>query len=486
MPDRALPLAWRLACVALLDFAVLAIYAGVSGRGSILIPAAAHSLLFALALTVLARLLWRRVIMAGGAVRLRHLARDAGLGAGLLSLAHAALMFNSGLLAPEPERMAALSPGYVRLAFGWYLVVYAALYGVFVFALVGDLVARVRLRAAQESGPGLPPGDGSLLHRLGFSFGIALGMPALLLLFDFTWLLPVRAAQGLAPAEVVLLDVLAAAVILSVTLGLLLRGVLRSVGLLERGQRALAAGGGSAVPVVSDDELGRLADGFNAMRSAVREREFLRTAFSAYVGEDACHRMLESGNLAPRQHEATILFTDIAGFTGISESKTPPQLLDLLREYFAMVVSVVERRGGHVDNFIGDAIIAVFNIDGLQVDHAARALAAAREIAALTRTRRFGGELLTTRVGLHSGPVASGEVGSDTRRGHSVFGDTVNVASRLESENKRFGTTVLASEAVILACGGSAGFEYCGEAELRGRRVPIRVFGLRDGPDAAG
>ncbi len=483
-------LAQRLPAVAALDALVLAIYAAVAGRdpGVLVTALLLHALPFAALLMLAGGWLDRRLVQAlpdRAAARLRTLPRDAGLLAGLLTLLHAGRLFDSALLTAAPGAVRAL-PGDIRgVGLAWYLTAYAALYGLFAHALAQDLQGRLRIEAAARGHAGFPAGEGTLARRLGVAFGATLAVPVLLLIADFTWLAPLRAAQGLTAAQIVLLDTFAAAVILGAVLAVTLRGVLRGVRLLEHGQAALARGGGGLLPVASDDELGRLAEGFNRMRSAVREREYLRQALTTYVGDGAWQSLQQvPAGTAPAQ-QATVMFTDIAGFTGLSERCPPERLLAILRDYFATLVGVVERHGGHVDNFVGDAIVAVFNLDGRQGDHAARAMAAAREIAAITETRQFAGETLRTRIGLHSGPVAAGEVGSASRRGFSVFGDTVNVAARLEGENKHFDTVILASESVIAGAGLPGGFTACGSTALRGRREPVRVFGLPRRPAAA-
>ena len=327
--------------------------------------------------------------------------------------------------------------------------------------------------------------------RLTIAFLFTLVLPAAVLLSDFTWLWDLRVAQGLEPAEIVILDTAAAAVALSASLALVLRGLLLSLRQLEEGQAALAQGTGKGLAVLSDDELGRIAEGFNRMRLAIQEREFLRTAFSTYVGEDRSRQLLTT---SPHHHEpmqATVMFTDIAGFTRIAETLSPDALVMLLREYFAEIVGIIDRHGGSVDNFVGDAIVAVFRERTAGLPHAMRALNAAKEIADITLTRQFNGTHLPTRIGLHSGAVMAGEVGSASRRGFSIFGDAVNVAARLEAANKEFGTTILISESIMIAArsphaashplgahdNSHTGFRPCGSVVLRGRKEPMIVWG---------
>ncbi|HXH03052.1 MAG TPA: adenylate/guanylate cyclase domain-containing protein [Candidatus Competibacteraceae bacterium] len=145
------------------------------------------------------------------------------------------------------------------------------------------------------------------------------------------------------------------------------------------------------------------------------------------------------GELKP----ATILFIDLEGFTGLSEAVAPDTLINTLNDYFAAVVEPIERHGGVVEQFIGDAVMATFNLPEPCPEHAAAALCAAMEIQALLQTRRFGADELTlrARIGINSGVVVGGLVGAGSRLAYSVYGDAVNLAARLEPLNKEVRTS---------------------------------------------
>ena len=180
----------------------------------------------------------------------------------------------------------------------------------------------------------------------------------------------------------------------------------------------------------------------------------------------------------PRTVEATVLMTDLRGFTALGEHMDPVHLVELLNGLHTMQAEVVGRHGGHVDKFMGDGMLAVFGADG-QPDHAARAVAAARALReGLQRFNdaRPGEPALKLGVGVHTGKLVSGIVGGGGKMEFTVIGDTVNTASRLESLTKEKGVDVLVSESTVTASGAQG--EPAGEVTLRGRTTPLRIFRL--------
>jgi adenylate cyclase len=174
---------------------------------------------------------------------------------------------------------------------------------------------------------------------------------------------------------------------------------------------------------------------------------------------------------------ASVLFCDIEGFSGIAERLSPDVLMVTLNEYFSAVHSVIERHGGVITEFRGDAMLVTFNTAKPDPDHAANALRTAIGIQELVRTRRFGsGIAMPTRCGISTGQVISGAVGTKERLLFTVHGDEVNVAARLEQMNKEHGTYVLASERTIRAAGAGFASRPIGEVTLRGRSTPATVY----------
>ena len=178
--------------------------------------------------------------------------------------------------------------------------------------------------------------------------------------------------------------------------------------------------------------------------------------------------------------EATILFTDIEGFTAISEAMTPSELIATLNDYFAVVSKPIIEHGGVINQFQGDAILATFNLPETLPDHAAHAVRAALAMQAALKGTRFGdGLVLRSRVGINSGEIVGGLVGSGDRLGYTVHGDEVNLAARLEQLNKDYDTRIIVSQRTCeLADPAQFDFKQLGTTTVRGRRAPVVIYTL--------
>jgi class 3 adenylate cyclase len=260
------------------------------------------------------------------------------------------------------------------------------------------------------------------------------------------------------------------------------RSLLRPVAILSRAM-ARVAGGDLAVriPVTSNDEVGELTGQFNRMVEGLRERELIRETFGRYVDENVASAILRrqgEGVLGGETAEATILFTDIAGFTTIAEHLPPQALVGALNEYLETVLEPIRAHGGVVNTFIGDGLFASFNMPLACPDHASAAIRAAVAIQRAVTSRTFGdqGVALDTRIGICSGPVIGGSVGAGRRLSFTLLGDTVNLASRLEELNKKFGTRILVSKSTHDACAERFAFQPMGEVAVRGRSDMVAVY----------
>ena len=233
---------------------------------------------------------------------------------------------------------------------------------------------------------------------------------------------------------------------------------------------------GVRVPVVSTDETGELAESFNARVAGLGERERLRDAFGAFVDPAVTARVLAEGtDLRGEEVEASILFLDVRGFTAYAERADAHDVVAILNELYELVVPVVLRHGGHANKFIGDGLLAVFGAPERHADHARRAVAAAREIAALVRERM--GDRLSVGVGVNSGRVVVGTIGGGGRRDFTVIGDAVNTAARVEAATRVTGDDVLVTEATLRATGaGDGGFVERPSAPLRGKVSTVRLY----------
>jgi adenylate cyclase len=181
-----------------------------------------------------------------------------------------------------------------------------------------------------------------------------------------------------------------------------------------------------------------------------------------------------------QKRAVTVLFSDIRGFTTLSERKTPQEIVDLLNRYFSLQVEVIFRHQGTLDKYIGDAIMAFWGAPTDQPDHAQRALAAARDMTeALARFRAglgAAGEQFDIGIGLNTGEAVVGFIGSPAhRQDYTVIGDTVNTASRIEGATKGR-ARVLVSEATRAAVGAGFQFRDHGLVALKGKEEKLRLY----------
>jgi class 3 adenylate cyclase len=182
----------------------------------------------------------------------------------------------------------------------------------------------------------------------------------------------------------------------------------------------------------------------------------------------------------PRAVDATVLVTDIRGFTAWAERRDPMEVLAFLNVVQGALAEAVRRHGGTVDKFMGDGMLAVFGAPEPLSDHAERALAAAREMTSVMDEVRARHPDAAVRVGigLHSGPLVVGCLGSGPRLEFTILGDTVNTASRLEALTKDQGVPLLASGELVGRVGAHHGLRPLGKVAIRGRQDGIEVFTL--------
>ncbi len=212
--------------------------------------------------------------------------------------------------------------------------------------------------------------------------------------------------------------------------------------------------------------------------AAERETTLISQMFGRFVPAEVAESMIEDeGTLDPVEREATVLFTDVAGFTSMTETKGPRAVVDTFNAYFDASSEIIGKHNGVVTQFLGDAILATFNVPIEDERHAQKALEAARDLIELARTETFAGEHLDIRVGLSSGPVVAGNVGGGGRQSYTVYGDSVNLAARLESMNKDFGTSLLVSQSTAEQVDDGL-LEKIGETEVRGLREPVGLYSL--------
>jgi class 3 adenylate cyclase len=218
------------------------------------------------------------------------------------------------------------------------------------------------------------------------------------------------------------------------------------------------------------------SESFNRMVAGLRERTLIRDTLGRFVSEEVAKSLLSGGGrIEPTEAKATVLVCDLEDFTQLTDALGPRGTVDFLNAYFEVVVAIVERHGGVITQFQGDAILAVFNLPIVNPDHAANALRAAIELVRITDEQAFAGVHARNRVGLYTGRVLAGAVGSRGRLSYTVHGNAVNLASRIEALNKDYGTRILLAGKTAERC---PGFELrkVADAEIRGYGEPVPLY----------
>lgn len=222
------------------------------------------------------------------------------------------------------------------------------------------------------------------------------------------------------------------------------------------------------VSVYDGSELGRLQAGFNRMVGGLREREHLRDLFGRHVGRDVASAAAAGTiELGGETRVVSVLFVDLTGSTGFATRRTPAEVVSVLNRFFGVVVDEVDAHGGLVNKFMGDAVLAIFGAPADLEDHAGRALAAARTMAA-----RLAEEVpeIGAGIGIATGEAVAGNVGAHSRFEYTVIGDAVNAASRLTDLAKAVDGSVLAMWETVEAAAP-------GEAERWRRHDDVRLRG---------
>lgn len=230
------------------------------------------------------------------------------------------------------------------------------------------------------------------------------------------------------------------------------------------------------------DELEDLADGFNSMVDGLKERDKLRNTFGKYMTQSVMEHLLAGKvQLGGEELEVTILFSDLRGFTTISEKMDAKSLVGLLNEYFTEMVAAVMGEGGVVDKYIGDAIMAVFGAPVPKPNDPVNAVRAAVKMRdALVhlnaRLKSRGLPELQAGIGLHTGVVVAGNIGSEQRMEYTVIGDAVNLASRLESATKELQAPILISQETYKKVQGHVKVREVQQIQVKGRAQPVTPY----------
>jgi len=204
--------------------------------------------------------------------------------------------------------------------------------------------------------------------------------------------------------------------------------------------------------VETADEIDQMVVGFNKMVDGLNEKEKIRDLFGQYLTKEISDKIISGQiHIDGEIYYSTILFSDIRDFTRLTENISPTEIVAFLNEYFDKMIEVAVKYDGIIDKFIGDGMLVVFGIPIRIQDHATKALLASiemqKEIDELNKKRESEGKFpIKIGIGLHSGTILAGNIGNKRKLQYTVIGDTVNTASRIESLNKQFTSTILLSE----------------------------------------
>ena len=480
-----------MASVALVDIAMNSVYFVLAHRPAQIFIVLPENLSLLVALNVIislriyapiSRYIHSRRNPAAAQEALTHLPLRSAIWIAALSIVYCGIVFSSGKFVPDTAMLERVPEWNRALAFFWFSFVYVVYYSFYTFFLIDNVAMSQRAALFSDYGLEIEPRRHRFRNKLIFAFVVVALIPASHIILDLLVFRDIRLAQGFDVTSTVLLDLFATVVVLCVAVILVVKGMLRPVkeltatvvdidkGVLDR--RAV---------MISDDESGILMRAVNNMMDGLKERTFIRETFGHYLPETVAADIIAGrAPIEPKIETATILFADIEGFTGLAEKLSPAELVEVLNAYFSAVIEPVQRHNGVVNQFQGDGMLVTFNVPVRDQRHADNAVAAALEIMETVNTQRFGGIRLRTRIGINTGLVFAGNVGSGDRFNYTVHGDAVNIASRLENLNKELGSQLLVSSATCDLL--SNPYPLCQHriVNIKGKGKPISVYSLAD------
>ena len=270
-------------------------------------------------------------------------------------------------------------------------------------------------------------------------------------------------------------------------------GLVRPVRRLLLGTAAVEGGAlDTVVPITSRDEIGSLTQSFNSMVGELRAKAQIRDTFGKYVDPRIVAGLLDRPEVTDAKgsrREMSILFCDMRGFTAFSEGMTPAALVNVLNRYMTLMSEAIRHNNGIIDKYIGDGIMAYWGppFTSAEEHPGLACLAALDQLAGLALFRaelpeliglRRGVPELDMRIGVATGDVVVGSIGSEQTRNYTVIGDTVNLASRLESANKTYSTRALINETTNRFAAGLVETREIDQVLVVGKTEPQRIFEL--------
>jgi len=257
-----------------------------------------------------------------------------------------------------------------------------------------------------------------------------------------------------------------------------LQQVVSAMGRAEKGDLS------TELDLKRSDEMGMLADSYNYMIKGLREREQLRDMFNRYVSKQVYAKIRKTGiNIAGEARNVTVLFSDIRGFTTLSEQLPAENVVAMLNEYFTHMVDIIFKYDGYLNKYIGDAIMAVFNAPLEQIEHELYAIKTALEMIealAIFNARRtaLGMAPIHIGIGINTGTAIAGNIGHEQRLEYTVIGDAVNTAQRLESQTKVAGETLLVSEVTYRAVADQVIAKELPPVKVKGRHEMVLLYAI--------
>ncbi|MBI5595080.1 MAG: adenylate/guanylate cyclase domain-containing protein [Elusimicrobia bacterium] len=258
-------------------------------------------------------------------------------------------------------------------------------------------------------------------------------------------------------------------------------------GLIEKMRRLASGELDVKTKIYFNDEIAQIKASFNVMAEQLKEREVLRETFGKYVSVEVARKLMRSGgvDLGGEEIEATVLFCDIRNFTPMSETMTPKEVVGFLNLYFSFVTEPIMENHGVINKFMGDAVMAVYTPALGSDDHVGDAVRSALGMRAALRRLNDSGKVrqdVRFGIGIQTGTMVAGNIGTLARAEYTVIGDTVNVAARLESATKEHGVDILVSrpvyERVKDAFAGRAEFRSVGPVGLKGKSAPVELYSI--------
>ena len=273
-------------------------------------------------------------------------------------------------------------------------------------------------------------------------------------------------------------------IIVAVGLGLFVaRAIGRPIRALATASSVVEAGTFDQVPQLPRSrvwELDKAVSSFEDMVHGLEEREIIRRTLGRYVPSSIAEQLIkDDGSLEAIEANATILFSDIVGFTTLTEQLGAVRIVEVLNAYFSRMTQIIEAEGGVIAQFHGDAILAIFNVPIEAPDHAERACRAAVKMRKSALSETFADQPISSRIGINTGSVIAGAVGAEGRLSYTVYGDAVNRAARVEVLNKDTKTTILITEATALNV-RSLALKLVGKLNVRGQSEPVTVYTTDD------